>query len=482
MTETKALPLAEFKVLDEAEGIVETIVAVSGIEDKVKDIIAPGALGASLEKRMPVGVWSHDWDTPVSKALEIRELQPGDDGLPEIKADGQPWPSDAGGLYVKAQYNLGTQAGREAFSWAQFMGKDQQWSIGYSVPRGGSQVEEKTGIRHIKAIDVYEYSQVIHGAMPITRTLTVKSIKDHFESEEEKLEPELAAELKVLMADLLAEDESAEEVEAIIDEKTAAPTEEDVDVDADVDVEVEAPEETKSVDAELAEALATAMGEEGESLDVKGVIERALALRKGVKYVDTIEVSEDGVSETKVYTFVEDSWEMIEHKVRTALRMSRKEVFGEDAGYPHVVATFGEKVIVEIFSDGDDQWFELSYSMGESGVEFGEPSEVRLATAVTAKSEWNDILWELKEGRAAQVESATQLQSSVDLLMKLLAAAGVEIEGKTVESTTEEADEAPEEIDDETKDEDDGSVVISLKDLSPEERAYLLGRIPVDDD
>jgi hypothetical protein len=119
MTETKALPLAEFKVLDEAQGIVETIVAVSGIEDKVKDIIAPGALGKSLEARTPLGVWNHDWNTPVSKVVDIKELIPGDEGLPETKADGEPWPDTAGGLYVKAQFNLNTQAGREAFAWAE---------------------------------------------------------------------------------------------------------------------------------------------------------------------------------------------------------------------------------------------------------------------------------------------------------------------------------------------------------------------------
>lgn len=512
MTETKALPLAEFKVLDEAQGIVETIVAVSGIEDKVKDIIAPGALGKSLEARTPLGVWNHDWNTPVSKVVDIKELIPGDEGLPETKADGEPWPDTAGGLYVKAQFNLNTQAGREAFAWAEFLGKDQQWSIGYSVPAGGSRTEEKTGIRHIKSIDVYEFSQVIHGAMPITRTLTVKSLEDRYADTE--IEPELAVELKSLVEHLLAEDESVDEAKAIIDEHTAEKADEEPQAEAEAPAEVEEPqaeepeapaeveeepeaeadepavEAEKSVDAQLAEALAAAMGDEAKGMDLDGVVERAMAIRQGVKYIDTVEISEDGSSESKVFTFVEESWEAIEHKVRVALRMQRKEIFGEDSGFPHVVATFGDRVIVEVFSDGDDAWFELSYDMGDEGIEFGEPTEVKLSTAVTAKSEWNDILWELKQDREARIEHGEIVKSSVAQLIKLLAAAGVEVEGEPEPEAKDEPQPEPETKDEveevETKDDDeesteDSSEVIALKDLSPEERDFLLNRLDLDD-
>jgi hypothetical protein len=71
------------KVLDESEGIVESIVSVTGIVDEVKDRIVPGAYAKTLSERKPKGVWGHDWNNPVSKTLEVRELMPGDPELGE---------------------------------------------------------------------------------------------------------------------------------------------------------------------------------------------------------------------------------------------------------------------------------------------------------------------------------------------------------------------------------------------------------------
>ena len=51
----------------------------------------------------------HDWNAPVAKTLEARELAPNDPLLPDnIRG--------LGGLYVKAKFNMNTQRGREAFS------------------------------------------------------------------------------------------------------------------------------------------------------------------------------------------------------------------------------------------------------------------------------------------------------------------------------------------------------------------------------
>lgn len=171
----KAVPVGGFEVDNEDEGVVTAIVAVTGIVDEVRDVIEPGAFQKTLSKRTPRGVWSHDWDTPVSKTISVEELMPGDARLPKTTANGDPWPSEAGALMVKTQFNLGTQRGREAFADVKFFGDAQQWSIGYNVPASGSTTDRKSGLRHIQEMDLYEYSPVLFGAMPLAATMSVKS-------------------------------------------------------------------------------------------------------------------------------------------------------------------------------------------------------------------------------------------------------------------------------------------------------------------
>lgn len=172
--EFKTVGVKGMNVVSADEGIVETIISVTGLVDNVKDRIVPGAYSKTLAKRKPKGVWSHDWDTPVSKTLDVKELLPGDPELPDHMPDGDPWPSNAGALKVKTQFNLETQRGREAYSDVVFFGEEQEWSIGYNVPVGGAKVDQKSGVREIETLELYEYSPVLFGAMPLARTTSVK--------------------------------------------------------------------------------------------------------------------------------------------------------------------------------------------------------------------------------------------------------------------------------------------------------------------
>lgn len=176
--ETKVVPVVQTKVLDESKGIIGVFVSVTGVVDSVKDRILPGAYQKTLVSRTPKGAWCHSWTEPVSKTLEAEELLPGDDRLPTETRKGEPWPTAAGALYVETQFNLGTQRGREAFSDVMFYGKDSEFSIGYSVPPGGSKVDKKTGVREITYIDLYEYSWVLFGAMDLTQTAGVKDAQE----------------------------------------------------------------------------------------------------------------------------------------------------------------------------------------------------------------------------------------------------------------------------------------------------------------
>ena len=180
--EHKQIPVSQVTGIDPVDGIVEAIVSVTNVVDNVNDIILPNAYKATLRKRNPKVVWSHDTNVPVGKTLKVEELLPGDSRLPaDLLA------KNAGALLVKMQFNLNTSRGRDAYGDVQFFGSEQEWSIGYSVPEGKSFTDEKTGIRKISQLELYEYSPVIFGAAPNTRTL---SKDDLMEIEEKELEDE----------------------------------------------------------------------------------------------------------------------------------------------------------------------------------------------------------------------------------------------------------------------------------------------------
>ena len=166
--------------LSDADGIVEAIVSVTNIVDSVNDVIEPGAYKNTLRKRNPKGVWSHDTNIPVAKTLKVEELMPNDERLPEDLRQ-----QNAGALLVKMQFNLNTSRGRDAFHDVQFFAEEQEWSIGYSVPEGKATTDEKTGVRFIKQLELYEYSPVLFGAAPSTRTLSVKDDPLEIEGDED---------------------------------------------------------------------------------------------------------------------------------------------------------------------------------------------------------------------------------------------------------------------------------------------------------
>ena len=193
--EHKQIPVSQVTGIDPVDGIVEAIVSVTNIVDNVNDIILPNAYKATLRKRNPKVVWSHDTNVPVGKTLKVEELLPGDSRLPaDLLA------KNAGALLVKMQFNLNTSRGRDAYGDVQFFGSEQEWSIGYSVPEGKSMVDETSGIRKISQLELYEYSPVIFGAAPSTRTLSKDDLievedKEVREESEEKANPERYSDL-----------------------------------------------------------------------------------------------------------------------------------------------------------------------------------------------------------------------------------------------------------------------------------------------
>ncbi len=163
--ERKIFGVCEVKATDAAEGIIEAIVSVFNNTDEGGDVVRPGAFVKSLARKLPVGVWGHDWEQPIAKTLVASELEPGDPLLP-VKL------SLLGGLYIKGQFNLETQRGREGFSDVKF-GIITEFSIGY-VP---SKVlyNEADWTRELIECDLYEWSPVVAGMNPETALISAKS-------------------------------------------------------------------------------------------------------------------------------------------------------------------------------------------------------------------------------------------------------------------------------------------------------------------
>lgn len=268
--EYKAVGVSGVLVEDNGEGVVTALVSVTGIKDNVNDIIMPGAYEKSLKMRTPKGVWHHDWQKSVSRTEEIRELLPGDADLPKSLPNGEPWPAEAGGLLVKTRFNLETQRGREAYADVVFYKDQQEWSIGYNVPVGGATIDSKTGVRKISTLDLYEYSPVLFGAMPVARTTSVKSAQAALQ-EMKTLHGDDAQTFLVEMKSLVGED-------VFITEKKAIEEDEDPDDDETPDgVEEEDPEEKAAV---LAAAAKTNLSP-AQASSVQRAIEALQALLTG---------------------------------------------------------------------------------------------------------------------------------------------------------------------------------------------------------
>jgi hypothetical protein len=225
-------------VEDEERGIISALVSVTGIKDRVGDIIEPGCYNRTLKERKPKGVWHHSWTEPVSKTLAAEELMPGDPRLPKQLPDGSPWPSQAGALLIKTQFNLEGARGKQAFSDVKFFGDEQEWSIGYNVPDGGSRTEVKSGnkTRYLLSkpgIDLFEYSPVLFGAMPVARTYSgVKEAQIAYKSIMGTSTDDILAQLAVLTK--AAEEAGVDDDDTVIIE---APDPEEDDEDDEFETE-----------------------------------------------------------------------------------------------------------------------------------------------------------------------------------------------------------------------------------------------------
>lgn len=152
------------------EGVIEALVAVTGVKDDVGDVIVPGAFSNTLRTRKPKVCLGHDWNRPIGKTLQIKELMPGDPNLPKTTAEGKPWPREAGAVWAQFQTNMDIDDGKNAFHSAKFYGPESTYSIGYKA----TTAKHKAGTRYIHELDLFEFGPVLH---PANRLATLQSIK-----------------------------------------------------------------------------------------------------------------------------------------------------------------------------------------------------------------------------------------------------------------------------------------------------------------
>jgi HK97 family phage prohead protease len=157
---------------DEENGTISHIVNTMGLMDDVDDIMYNGSFESAIKANGPQSgrnrincLWMHDWNEPIGKPLEMRELSRNE--LPEQILNIAP--TATGGLFIKTKL-ANTSRGRDAY--ALIKEGVGEWSIGFFEQE--SQRDEK-GINHIKKVDLIEYSFVNRGANYATGTLSVKA-------------------------------------------------------------------------------------------------------------------------------------------------------------------------------------------------------------------------------------------------------------------------------------------------------------------
>ena len=128
--------------------------------DQGDDIVMPGAFTKclaelSIKSQMPAMLWQHRVAEPIGAYTKVID--------------------DESGLYVEGQLALKTQRGAEAFELLQ-MKAISGLSIGFMTKE--ADYNAKTGIRTIKAADLFEISLVTFPMNDAARVSAVKSIAE----------------------------------------------------------------------------------------------------------------------------------------------------------------------------------------------------------------------------------------------------------------------------------------------------------------
>ena len=500
----KSVPISGFNIVEgEGEGIVEAFVSGIGNKDSVDDIIQPGAFDQFLKIRKPKGVWSHDWEKPISKTLEIYEVPAGDKRLPlQMQLAG------IGGLYVKTQFNLNTQLGKDAYETVKFFADEGQWSIGYVVH--DAEYDKKLKAMKLKQIELFEYSPVLFGANSLTSTVSVKALKDASgnvkyqieglgdmetkavqaamdvvlkqesipsgddDDTEEKAEmasdtDSQAAFSVVAVGDTFAVVDTATSMirEAFTDEEKAQAYADELNSadEATEDVEEKADETTEEVTEEaeatevdeVDEASVKALGDEDRShlekalLIVQGWLDSASSDETEEKVDEVVETEDVDTSEKVEVKYIqgsiEESARIIANLVKGEVSDTLKELAEVEEGswcYIYALGTFSDNVVFEVSSDSGCKYYRVEYTINGSDVEIGDITEVEVDTVVTttvSEIDEKSIEAEVEEKSIeADVEAETEVEEKTEAEVEVEVETETEVEEKTEDEAEAEVE------------------------------------------
>lgn len=146
----------EVKAVNE-DGTIEGYGSVFGVKDSYADVIQKGAFEKSIkahkeQKSMPALLWQHDAAQPIGVWTEMSE--------------------DSNGLKLKGKLAMDTVKGKEAHALLK-MGALNGLSIGFMTKQ--AQYDEKTEIRTLTEVEIWETSIVTFPANTKARVTHVKS-------------------------------------------------------------------------------------------------------------------------------------------------------------------------------------------------------------------------------------------------------------------------------------------------------------------
>ena len=149
----------EVKAVNE-DGTIEGYGSVFGVKDSYADVIKKGAFDKSIkahkeQKSMPALLWQHDATQPIGVWTDMAE--------------------DAKGLRLKGKLAMDTVKGKEAHALLK-MGALNGLSIGFMTKQ--AQYDEKTEIRTLTEVEIWETSIVTFPANTKARVTHVKSADD----------------------------------------------------------------------------------------------------------------------------------------------------------------------------------------------------------------------------------------------------------------------------------------------------------------
>jgi len=143
---------AEYKVKE--RGIIEAYVSIFNNVDSQNERILPGAFKDSLKRKLPKGVWMHNWEKPIATTISAVE--------------------DEKGLKIVGKLILTVQQAKEAYELMK-EGVIDEFSIGYKVEEDEI---DKNGVRNLKKLTLYEWSPVLVGANDQTELISIKSLEE----------------------------------------------------------------------------------------------------------------------------------------------------------------------------------------------------------------------------------------------------------------------------------------------------------------